>query len=128
MVETVLDPIRVPTITLSDAELDDIEAQIEAGKLSPDFLERYYAAVANNVFGHDHKTDRHGNPIEQGRGSASNMTQQSVDAYRKWGKDEPGYAEHLATMEKQLAACNAVRAAGGDARRDRARKMAGKRG
>ena len=35
-----------------------------------------------NVFGHDYKTDRHGKPIEQGVGSPSNPTIQSMNALR----------------------------------------------
>ena len=118
--ETVIDPIRMPTITLSQSELDEIEAQMAAGALPPDWLDRHYAAVQANVFGHDHKTDKHGCPIEQGRGSASNMTQQSVDAYRKWGKDEPDYAENLKRMQAQLSASNEVRNATAAARRKEA--------
>jgi hypothetical protein len=127
MVETVIDPIRMPTVTLLQTEMDEIEDLMAQGQLPPDWLERYHVAVAANVFGADHKKDKHGNPIEQGRGAAANMTSQSVEAYKKWGKDEPGYAENLKRMEAQLAACNEVRAAGGDARRERARKMAGVR-
>jgi hypothetical protein len=113
MVETVIDPIRMPTVTLSQAEMDDIAS----GQLPPEWLERYHAAVQSNVFGHNHKSDRHGNPIEQGRGSAQNMTQQSVDAYKKWGKDEPDYADNLKRMQAQLDACNEVRNAATAARR-----------
>jgi hypothetical protein len=111
MVTTPRDPIRVPTITLSQAELEEIEAEIAAERLPADFLERHYEAVQNNVFGHDHRTDANGRPIEQGRGSAANQTHQSVEAYRKWGKDEPDYERNLARMEKQLAACDAERKA-----------------
>jgi hypothetical protein len=56
-----------------------------------------------DVFGVDHKTDRNGQPIEQGLGSASQPTRQSVEAYRKYCKEEIGYIEHLTKMEKALA-------------------------
>ena len=122
MVEAVLDPIRMPTITLTQTELDDIDAAMAAGALPPDWMDRYHAAVQANVFGHDHKTDRHGNPIEQGRGSASNQTAQSLAAYRKYGRDELGYAENLKRMEGELAASDKLRAearaAAGAARRN----------
>jgi hypothetical protein len=62
-----------------------------------------------NVFGVDHKVDRLGRPIEQGRGSAKNQTVQSVEAYRRYGKDEPDFKEHLARMEKELAESDARR-------------------
>jgi hypothetical protein len=61
------------------------------------------------VYGVDHKVDRLGRPIEQGRGSAKNQTVQSVEAYRRYGKDEPDYKENLARMEKELAESDARR-------------------
>ncbi|MGB6658481.1 MAG: hypothetical protein WBE48_26430 [Xanthobacteraceae bacterium] len=36
------------------------------------------------VFGVDYKTDKRGEPIEQGKGSAAQPTQQSIDAYAKY--------------------------------------------
>jgi hypothetical protein len=100
-----IDLNRIPAITLSPDELSEMAARIEAGELPPDYMDRYHAAVEANVFGHDHKKDRHGNPIEQGLGSEGNMTRNSVEAYRRWGKDDVNYAENLARMETQLAAC-----------------------
>ena len=44
MVDSVVDPVRVPTITLSQTEVDDIKALIEAGQLPPDFLKRHEEA------------------------------------------------------------------------------------
>jgi hypothetical protein len=38
----------------------------------------------NDVFGVGFKTDKHGRPIEQGIGSGSNITQQHIDAVRKY--------------------------------------------
>ena len=64
------------------------------------------------VYGVDHKVDRLGRPIEQGRGSAKNQTVQSVEAYRRYGKDEPDYKENLARMEKELAETNERRQRG----------------
>ena len=128
MVDTVLDPIRMPIITLSQAELDEIETAISAGQLPADFLDRYYAAVQKNVFGQDHRTDRHGNPIEQGIGSAGNQTANSIKAYKKYGKYEDDYtpeqfAANVKRMEAELAACNEARAAAGaGARRRGARR------
>jgi hypothetical protein len=120
MVESVLDPIRMPTVTLSQAELDEIDQLILAGQLPPDWISRYHSAVEANIWGADHKKDSRGRPIEQGRGSASNMSRQSIDAYKKWCSSEPNFSEHLALMEKQLAACNAERAAANAARRKEA--------
>jgi hypothetical protein len=45
--------------------------QEEWDELSPEEKKLHRAAEAKNVFGADHKTDRHGRPIEQGIGSAS---------------------------------------------------------
>lgn len=111
MVDQVIDVLRVPVVNLSEAELAEMEAQIEAGLLPKDFIEKHFEAVDNNVYGIGHKKDRKGRPIEQGLGSPANMTQQSIDAYKKWcgpSKDnpvgEPGFAENLARMEQQLAA------------------------
>lgn len=115
MVTTPVDPIRVPAITLSQSEIEEIEFQIAAEQLPADFLERHFAAVQAAVFGHDVKFDAKGIPIEQGRGSALSQTRQSVDAYRKWGKDEPDFERHLAQMEKQLAASDARRKAEAEA-------------
>jgi len=124
MVETVLDPIRMPTVTLSQKEMDDIEALMAQGQLPPDYLDRYHEAVAKNVFGFDHKVDADGNPIEQGRGSPGNQCQQSIDAYKKFGRPEKGSSEaefkefndNLKRMEAELRACNAARKALADAR------------
>lgn len=111
MVEKVFDPIRPVPITLTATEREEILANIEAGNLPPDYLARCDEACSRNVFGEDAKKDRHGNYIEQGRGSPGNMTKQSVEAYRRWGKDEPDFERNLARMEKELAACDAQRKA-----------------
>lgn len=135
MVEAVIDPIRMPTLTLSEKELDDIEAMMAEGRLPPDFLERHFVAVENNVFGADHKKDKKGNPIEQGIGSAGNQTANSIKAYKKYcdpsnpkaADPDPNFAVNLKRMEAELAAANEVRAATNDARRLRARKSAARR-
>jgi hypothetical protein len=70
-----------------------------------------------DVFGVDHKTDRNGNPIEQGVGSKGNQTAQSIEAYIKTQTErsangpEPGYEETLARMRKDLAESEARRRA-----------------
>jgi hypothetical protein len=124
VVDTVLDPIRMPIITLSQAELDEIETAMSAGQLPADFLDRYYAAVQENVFGRDHKTDRQGNPIEQGIGSSGNQTRNSINAYKKYGKYEADFtpekfAADVKRMEAELAVCNEAREAAGNGRRGR---------
>jgi hypothetical protein len=111
MVDSVLDPMRVPCITLSQTEIDEIQQLIADGQLAPDYLDRHLEAVKKNVFGHDHKLDAAGTPIEQGRGSKFNQTQQSIEAYKKYGHDEPNFAENLKRMEAELAASNKRRAA-----------------
>jgi hypothetical protein len=96
------DPLKPPVLSLTADEVDEIAFAIEEGNLPSDYFGRIQHAVDCNVFGHDHKKDRDGNPVEQGRGSAANPTRQSVEAYRKWGKDELEYERILARMEKQL--------------------------
>ncbi|MGA8319508.1 MAG: hypothetical protein WB774_01485 [Xanthobacteraceae bacterium] len=56
------------------------------------------------VFGVDYKTDKRGEPIEQGKGSAAQPTQQSIDAYAKYCRHEDGFAENLKNMKAALAA------------------------
>lgn len=111
MVAATFDPIRVPVVNLSQKEIDEIAGLIEQGQLPKDFLDRHFDAVDANVFGEDAPKDRKGNRLEQGHGSPKNQTANSVAAYRKYGKDEPNYAEHLKRMEAELAACDAVRKA-----------------
>jgi hypothetical protein len=58
-----------------------------------------------DTFGEGFKRDKHGKPMEQGRGSPGNQTRESVDSYERWKKDEPGYEENLARMKRELAVC-----------------------
>jgi len=70
-----------------------------------------------DVFGHDHKTTKEGNPIEQGLGADGNMTAQSIEAYiknqteRRKGGPEPGFEDNLKEMRAKLAKCDARRRA-----------------
>jgi hypothetical protein len=116
MVESVVDPVKVPTITLSQAELDDIRDLMAAGQLPEDYLQRHHEAVRANVFGHDYKTDAQGEPLEQGFGSAGNQTQNSINAYKKYAKYESDFSEEkynatLKRMESELATSDKRRAA-----------------
>jgi hypothetical protein len=95
--------------TKTTEELDEMRNLIALGRLPPDAIERYYEDETRNVFGHDVKFDADGRPIEQGLGSASQPTPNSVDAYRKFGREEPAYHENLARMEAELAAFEAKR-------------------
>lgn len=132
MVTTPVDPIRVPTLNLSEEELSDIEMLIETGALPKDFLDRHFEAVEKNVFGHDVKHDKRGDPIEQGIGSAGNMTQNCIAAYKKYcNPDNPKAAEPdtkgvydatLARMQAQLKECDARRAAARERHRGKRRK------
>jgi hypothetical protein len=107
MVETKIDPIRVPSICLSAEELSEMEALIDKGDLPKDFLERHFEAVRANVFGVDAPRDKNGKRQEQGLGSKLQPTQQSIDAYKRWCRDEPDYERHLKRMESELAAFEA---------------------
>jgi hypothetical protein len=63
-----------------------------------------------DVFGEGFQRDRNGKIIEQGRGSDSNMTAESVAAYERWCRDEPNFVETLAKKKKLLADAEARRA------------------
>ena len=49
MVDAVIDPLKPSPLSLSEAELDEIEARIESGELPPGFFEQMRAARAANV-------------------------------------------------------------------------------
>jgi hypothetical protein len=51
--------------------------------LSPEQRAEHKRAELLNVFGHDVKFDRQNRPIEQGRGSASNPTEQRFAALER---------------------------------------------
>lgn len=98
-------------VTKTAQELDEMREQIANGELPPDAIKQYYADEARNVYGHDFKRDRSGKPIEQGHGSAQNMTRNSIEAYKKYGSAEPDFERHLARMQKELAEADARPAA-----------------
>lgn len=88
-----IDPIVPPSITLSQAEIDDVRDQIAAGLLPPDWLQRHELAKAHNVFGHDAVKDRNGRYIEQGIGSKGHETANHFQALKKaeaMGLELPG--------------------------------------
>jgi phage repressor protein C with HTH and peptisase S24 domain len=96
-------------------ELAEMQMLIDQGKLPRDAIEQYYENEFMAVYGENYKTDKNGEPIEQGIGSKSQPSPNSIAAYiktqtqyRKNGP-EPGYDEHLARMEAELAAFNAGR-------------------
>lgn len=105
MVSTVIDPVKVPIITLSEEEIEEIKGQIAAGALPSDYLMRYREAVAKNVFGHDAQRDRDGNWIEQGLGSKGHETANHFAALKKaeaMGIELPGtYDKALADIWKR---------------------------
>jgi len=107
MVERVYDGFRLPpAVSLTSEELQALADQIDAGTLPSDYLERHFDGVDAAVFGVD-APKKNGRRQEQGLGSPSNQTPQSVAAYRKWGKDDPDYEVNLKKMEKQLEATEA---------------------
>ena len=89
-------------VTKTEEEIAEMRMLIERGELPPDAIEKHYEAEARNVFGHDAKKIK-GEYIEQGIGSPKNQTRNSVESYKKYGKDEPNYKETLARMEAELA-------------------------
>ena len=93
-------PLKPSVLTLTNEEIEDIQSMIRDGHLPADWLDRCDEARAQFVFGVDFKRDRHGKPIEQGIGSASQITANHISAYEKWCKDEPDFERHLARMRK----------------------------
>lgn len=82
------------------------------------------------MFGHDVPYDKNGDPIERGLGSHSQPTRNSIDAYikaqteRRVGGPEPGFQEHLARMEAELAEYQAAQQAKRAAEKKHATKIA----
>jgi hypothetical protein len=101
---SVLDPVRPPAQSLTDDELNEIAARIEAGELPADYLRRHKQAVRDNVFGVGHAVDKAGRPVEQGLGSAFQQTRQSIDAFKKYHANDVNFERDLAVLEKQLLA------------------------
>jgi hypothetical protein len=85
-------------------ELNEMQRQIDQGLLPKNAIEQYRLDEETAVFGEGFKRDAQGRPLEMGKGSAAQPTSQSVEAYRRYGKNEPAYTEHLAKMEGDLAA------------------------
>lgn len=111
--------LRIVPVSLTVAELAELEDLTEKGVLPKDHIDRYFDAVDANVFGEDAPKDRRGNRKEQGLGSPTNQTAQSIEAYKRWcgpGKPnaDPDFAENLKRMEKELAESNARRKADAD--------------
>jgi hypothetical protein len=98
-----MDPHKPSVLNLTDEEIEWAEGQMEQGLLPKDWLLRCDLARRANVFGVDYKEDRHGNPIEQGKGSASQMTANSIESYKRYCANEPDFERHLARMQKLLA-------------------------
>jgi len=87
-------------VTKTTEELDLMRAEIAAGKLPPDALERHFEAEARNVFGHDAKQDRKGNFIEQGIGAPGHETANHfVSILRYEGKE--AYDKAVAELWKR---------------------------
>jgi hypothetical protein len=72
----------------------------ELAMMSPQEIAAYKEAERKNVFGFDHKTDRHGNPIEQGIGSKGN---ESVNHFASMRKAESEGLLEAGTYDAALA-------------------------
>ncbi len=96
-------------------EIAEMQRLIDQGLLPKDAIEQHYDNEEMAVFGENVKFDRNGDPIEQGIGSKAQPSANSIAAYIKTqtvhrpGGPEPGYAEHLARMQKELDEYNAGR-------------------
>ena len=96
-------------VTKTEEEIDEMRALVARGELPPNAIEIYYDNEAKNVFGHDAKMVN-GQYVEQGFGSAGNQTRNSIEAYKKYHKDDPGFAENVKRLETELVESNKKRA------------------
>lgn len=107
---------KSPVITLTQEEVDEMNNLAAENKIPRDWYDRYLAASEKQVFGHDVKHDRHGEPLEQGIGSAAHPTRNSIDAYKghqlgnRFGP-EPDFQKNLDKMEADLAEFESKQAA-----------------
>lgn len=65
----------------------------ELAMMTPEEIKAYRENERKNVFGFDYKTDRNGNPVEQGIGAPGHETANHFAALRKReaeGHEEPG--------------------------------------
>lgn len=106
---------KPPVVSLTQMEVDEMKELIAQGKIPRDAFEQVEEAAEKNVFGVDVKHDRQGNPIEQGIGSPSQPSRNSINAYRanqlgnKFGA-EPNFKENLEKMEADLKVFETKRA------------------
>lgn len=87
----------------SQADLDHARRQVALGLLPANYIEKHFEDERKAVFGENYRTDRNGWPLESGKGSAAQPTEQSIAAYKKYCKNEPGFDQHVAKMEQALA-------------------------
>lgn len=86
---------------MADFRLAMTEADI--AELPPEDLKRYLATQEQTVFGHDHRKNRHGQPVEQGIGSPGRETRNHWDAMRKreqMGLEAPGTTDRMMAQAK----------------------------
>lgn len=100
---------KPPVVALTQEEVDEFNDLAADNQIPSDWWERYQDAAEKAVFGHDVKHDRHGNPIEQGYGSAAHPTQNSLDAYKahQLGRKTPpdaDFTEQCERMEAEIKA------------------------
>ena len=106
---------KPPVVSLTQEEVDEMNDLAAVNKIPRDWYDRYLAATEKQVFGHDVKHDRHGNPIEQGKGSAAQPSRNSLEAYksnplgRKTSPD-PDFKEQCERMEAEIKAFEAKQA------------------
>lgn len=101
-------------VTFTNDEIQDLRNRVANGSLPPTAIADYLKAEEKAVFGVDVKHDRHGNPIEQGIGSAQQPSRNSIEAYKTFqltrrGGPEANYENFLAKMEADLAAFEAAK-------------------
>lgn len=120
-----MDAVSIRSINFIDKQLT--ARKVDSLSLLPKETRKQIRAEArkmalDDVFGFDHRTDKEGNPIEQGQGAPGNQTRQSIEAYKKYC--DPGnpkattpevskeaFDANLKRMEAELAKSDARRRA-----------------
>lgn len=105
MVASVIDPRIISVLNLTIEERAEIQREIDAGNLPPNYWKMRDRKVAQNVFGEDHAVDSRGRPIEQGIGSKGRETINHFAALKRseaLGQELPGtYAKIVAELHKR---------------------------
>lgn len=88
----------IASMPIGPLQLEEMDEKERAEYFAPAAVKRREEIARLVVFGHDHKTDAHGKPIEQGIGSAANPTANHWAALlvaEQNGREPPGTVARL---------------------------------